>query len=152
MKYYLAYGSNMSFAQMKKRCPDAVPVGTATIKGHRLVFKYHASIEPQANCEVPVGVWKISDEDEARLDMYEGYPEYYEKRNVDVIMKTFKPRRKKRINALVYVMNGTRLPCPPALAYYHGIQDGYADFGINEIPLRKALDNSLYLYTKAGND
>lgn len=30
-KYYLAYGSNLSVAQMAQRCPDAVYVGTAVL-------------------------------------------------------------------------------------------------------------------------
>lgn len=36
-KYYLAYGSNLSMAQMAQRCPDAVYVGTAELKDYRLL-------------------------------------------------------------------------------------------------------------------
>ncbi len=32
-RYYIAYGSNLSIEQMKVRTPDAVIVGTATLKG-----------------------------------------------------------------------------------------------------------------------
>ena len=35
--YYLAYGSNLNVEQMKKRCPDAVVVGTAVLDGYRLM-------------------------------------------------------------------------------------------------------------------
>lgn len=38
-KYYLAYGSNLSVAQMAQRCPDAVYVGTAVLNDYRLLFK-----------------------------------------------------------------------------------------------------------------
>lgn len=38
-KYYLAYGSNLSMAQMAQRCPDAVYVGTAELKDYQLLFK-----------------------------------------------------------------------------------------------------------------
>ena len=38
-KYYLAYGSNLSVAQMAQRCPDAVYVGTAVLTDYRLLFK-----------------------------------------------------------------------------------------------------------------
>ena len=39
MKYYLAYGSNLSVRQMLHRCPDAVYVGTAEIPDYQLLFK-----------------------------------------------------------------------------------------------------------------
>ena len=32
MKYYLAYGSNLSVGQMLDRCPDAIYVGTSEIR------------------------------------------------------------------------------------------------------------------------
>ena len=38
-KYYLAYGSNLSIAQMVQRCPYAVYVGKATIPNYKLLFK-----------------------------------------------------------------------------------------------------------------
>lgn len=38
-KYYLAYGSNLSVAQMAQRCPDAVYVGTAVLTDYQLLFK-----------------------------------------------------------------------------------------------------------------
>lgn len=37
--YYLAYGSNLNERQMKRRCPDAIKVGTSFIDGYRLMFK-----------------------------------------------------------------------------------------------------------------
>ena len=60
MKYYLAYGSNLNKWQMKHRCPDAVPVGTVTIKDYELVFRGVATIEPKRGAEVQCGIWKIS--------------------------------------------------------------------------------------------
>ena len=146
MKYYIAYGSNLSHEQMKHRCPSATPVGTAALKGWRLVFKYHADIIPHENGEVPVGIWQISDEDESRLDKYEGYPGYYVKRNMYVMMKTLDGRHIKRINAFVYVMSSGHQIYPPEISYYHGIMDGYEDFGLNTFPLLRALDNSLMMY------
>ena len=38
-KYYIAYGSNLNFHQMKRRCPYAYFVGKTTLKGYELVFK-----------------------------------------------------------------------------------------------------------------
>ena len=64
-KYYLAYGSNLNIVQMKHRCPDAKPVGTAVIRDYELLFKgsktgAYLTIEPQKSAYVPVGVWEVT--------------------------------------------------------------------------------------------
>ena len=84
-RYYLAYGSNLDMERMGKRCPYAVVVGTAEIKGYRLLFKKsktgcYATIEQDANESVPAVVWKLSEYDELLLDRYEGCPRYYYKK------------------------------------------------------------------------
>lgn len=76
-KYYLAYGSNLNIQQMKYRCPDAKPVGTAWIHGYQLLFKgsktgSYLTIEKTEKAKVPVAVWEVSGSDECRLDIYEG--------------------------------------------------------------------------------
>lgn len=65
-KYYLAYGSNLSIAQMVQRCPNAVYVGKATIKDYQLLFKgsqsgSYLTIEKKEGASVPVLVWKITE-------------------------------------------------------------------------------------------
>ena len=65
-RFYLAYGSNLSLERMKSRCPDAVALGTAVIPGYRLLFKKsktgcYATIEQDANENVPAVVWKLSE-------------------------------------------------------------------------------------------
>ena len=74
MKYYLAYGSNLSVRQMLHRCPDAVYVGTAEITDYQLLFKgsktgNYLTIEPKPGYRVPVVVWKNSDSDERCLEI-----------------------------------------------------------------------------------
>lgn len=39
MKYYIAYGSNLSVKQMAHRCPDARIAGQAVLEGWELLFK-----------------------------------------------------------------------------------------------------------------
>lgn len=83
-KYYLAYGSNLNIQQMKYRCPDAKPVGTAWIHGYQLMFKgsktgSYLTIEKAEKSKVPVVVWDVSGSDECRLDAYEGCPTFYYK-------------------------------------------------------------------------
>lgn len=133
MKYYLAYGSNLNKRQMKYRCPDAVPVGTVTIKDYELVFRGVATIEPKAGAEVQCGIWRISAEDERHLDVYEGYPRLYVKQDFRVVVNG------KPITAMAYVMtNGIRRKYPPTTEYLMTIMEGYADFGLDDKPLTVA--------------
>ena len=80
--FCIAYGSNLDEARMKKRCPSAEVFGTSVIGGYRLLFKQsmtgaYATIEQDANCCVPVVIYRITAEDELKLDRFEGYPKYY---------------------------------------------------------------------------
>ena len=98
-KYYLAYGSNLSVAQMAQRCSDAVYVGTAMLNDYQLLFKgsqsgNYLTAEPKKGYKVPLLVWKISDRDEAWLDRYEGYPKYYYKKEFQVTVTGIKTGKK----------------------------------------------------------
>ena len=81
-KYYIAYGSNLSVGQMAYRCPDAKVIGTAVIKDYALLFKGCATIEQRKGKKVPVLIWEISPSDEKSLDRYEGYPNFYYKKDL----------------------------------------------------------------------
>ena len=84
---YVAYGSNLSVEQMAIRCPDATIIGTGKIRDYKLVFRFHADIEKSKGSYVPVLVWKISEVDEKRLDIYEGVSSgYYHQEEVKVLM------------------------------------------------------------------
>lgn len=138
---YIAYGSNMNLKQMAYRCPNSYVVGNGKLKGYRLVFNVHADIikTDNENDFVPVVVWNISDSDWARLDMYEGYPSYYVKETVNVILDNGKIEK-----AIVYVMAENRKGiCPPAQSYFDGIYKGYIENGIDVEYLYEALEHSL---------
>ena len=88
-RYYLAYGSNLNIRQMALRCPTAKPVGTAVIKDYELLFKgsktgAYLTIEPKSGAEVPVAVWAVEPADEKRLDVYEGFPTFYYKTELEL--------------------------------------------------------------------
>ena len=79
---YFAYGSNLHHFQMKKRCKDSIFLKKFNLKNFRLTFrsKYRAAdIEPKKNSIVPGGLFKISKNDEKKLDVYEDYPNLYKK-------------------------------------------------------------------------
>ena len=148
-KYYLAYGSNLSMAQMAGRCPDAVYVGTAEIADYQLLFKgsqtgSYLTVEPKTGKKVPVLVWRISDRDERNLDRYEGCPEFYYKREITVEMKSLTdgiPLGK--IDALIYIMHEERSLGCPTLRYYEVCLEGYIRFGFPRGILEQALKDSV---------
>ena len=125
-KYYIAYGSNLSVKQMAHRCPDARIAGQAVLEGWELLFKGCATIEPNKEKNTPVLVWEISEEDEKRLDCYEGYPHYYRKEDltVEVVSEGAEP---KTVTAMVYIMENDFGERAPSSYYYRVLYDGYKD-------------------------
>lgn len=131
MKYYIAYGSNLNMSQMALRCPDATPVTSALLTDMTMVFRGNArgcgvaTVERKVGSDVPVGIWKISAEDEKSLDRYEGYPYLYLKKYVKVHVDG------KEVSALIYIMTPGRTKVAPSSSYYETIKQGYRDFGFD---------------------
>lgn len=142
MKYYVAYGSNLSVDQMAHRCPDATIVGTGVLKDWELVFRVHATIEPHQGSSVPVLVWAISERDEARLDRYEGYPRYYVKKYLSVPVQC--PSGRRNVRGMVYIMVDGNPVTPPSDGYYGIIEEGYERFNFDRRILRRSLDEAIY--------
>ena len=138
---YIAYGSNMAQDQMAYRCPDAMLIGTGTITRARLEFHLHATVEKTDNEQdtVPVAVWEISEEDEQRLDAYEGYPSYYTKETATVHLADG-----TETEGMIYLMKLIR-NLPPQPHYYEGIENAYRTLGLEkeiETVLKPALERS----------
>lgn len=145
-KYYLAYGSNLNVEQMKCRCPSATIVGTAIINDYELLFKgsktgSYLTIEKCEGEYVPVGVWKVTEEDEFYLDRYEGYPNFYYKTEKEVIVKTT-DGKKLKVKAFVYIMHEDRLLGKPSPVYVRCCLKGYHNFGFDSKHILKALNKS----------
>lgn len=146
-KYYLAYGSNLNVQQMKYRCPDAKPVGTAWIHGYQLLFKgsktgSYLTIEKAENSAVPIAVWEVSEADERRLDAYEGFPTFYYKTEMKLPMELLKNGKTKTLTAFVYIMHENRPLGIPSSSYVRTCVQGYRDFGFDLKYLRLAFDIS----------
>lgn len=140
-KYYIAYGSNMDFEQMAYRCPYAEYVGTSVVEGYELLFKgsktgSYATIEENADCKVPVLVWKITESDEENLDRYEGFPMFYYKKNLMVTVEG------RTVEAMVYIMGEERCLGKPTDHYYRVLQKAYRKFGFDNCILKTALQKS----------
>jgi len=147
--YCIAYGSNLDEARMKKRCPTAEPFGTSVIHGYRLLFKQsktgaYATIEQDANCSVPVLIYKMTVEDELKLDRFEGYPKYYYKREFLLPVWGFNGRKKKlRRNCIAYIMHEYRLLDEPDDDYFGLLESGYGRWGFDKNILVKAMEDSI---------
>lgn len=111
--------------QMRYRCPGAVPLGTAELEGYRLLFKgsktgSYLTIEKADGYRVPVGVWSVTEDDEKRLDCFEGYPHFYYKTELDITYAGIKTVRKHRCRAFsVHHARGAPARNPLIRLYEH---------------------------------
>lgn len=71
--FYFAYGSNMHRAAMKRRCPGAVAIGLATLKGYRFFVGIDGwgSVATRAGDFVHGVLWRLTPRDVAALHAYE---------------------------------------------------------------------------------
>lgn len=149
-KYYLAYGSNLNLGQMLVRCPNAKVVGISEIPNYRLLFKgsktgAYLTIEPCKGESVPVAIWQVTKEDEQALDHYEGYPNFYYKKELKVQKIGFQSRNEE-INAFVYIMHEERQLGIPSKRYVKVCLEGYKAFSFNKQKLNDAYILSLENY------
>lgn len=134
---YFAYGSNLHKKQMKNRCPDAVPLTKAKLKGYQLEFNNVADIVKKYGGVTWGAIYKVSLEDIKSLDGYEGYPRIYTKINVEV-----EDEQGSVYQAFAYVMNNKGLS-KPCESYYKIIEEGYRNWQLPLKCLKEALIRSL---------
>lgn len=130
---YAAYGSNINLEQMAYRCPNSTVAGTAMLKGYELQFRHHATVEQNADAEVPVLLWELDSQDERFLDKYEGWPKYYRKESITLELNG------ESVEAMIYIMNGDRPLESPTAQYYDIIKQGYRENGLDTSYLETAL-------------
>ena len=118
MHRYFAYGSNLSVAQMARRCPDAVDPRPATLAEHDWLINERgvATVEPFDGGEVHGILWRISDADLASLDRAEGVPVRYRRDRMRVSTND------GPVDAWVYVDHRV-VPGAPREGYLEGIID-----------------------------
>ena len=133
MKYF-SYGMNTNPAQMSRRCPQAVSLGAAVLPGFRFEFKSFATVVADYQADTVGVVWEISDDCEDALDVLEGYPVYYTKQMVTVLIDGT-PH-----TAMTYLMYPDEQLALPSNSYYNMVADGYEDHGIALDQLNEAID------------
>ncbi len=144
IKYYIAYGSNLNITQMRHRCPGALVVGTGYINDYQLLFKgsktgSYLTIEKAEGCKVPVAIWKVNEEHEKALDRYEGYPDFYYKKEIEIDFISIKRKLPHHSKAFVYIMHEDRKLGIPSSYYMQTCLEGYDRFGFDKRYLLKAF-------------
>lgn len=117
MTFYFAYGSNMSRASMRARCPTARAAGTATLAGHRLIITSdgYASVVPEPGGAAHGLLWRLTPRDVAALNAYESLDTgLYRTVTLPVRAGT------RQVAAMVYVAR-TRTPGLPRPGYLEAV-------------------------------
>ena len=132
---YFAYGSNMCIRQMNERCPNNSKIGIGQLSGYRWIIstRGYANVVKSSNDDVWGVIFKISIQDEAKLDGYEGVStKCYLKENLDILID----RRIK--NCLTYVDPITEIGIP-SYTYSNTINEGILDSKLPEEYVEKYL-------------
>ena len=143
MSLYVAYGSNLNVQQMSYRCPGATIAFTGYLINWKLLYRgshtgSYATVKRQKGSRVPVAVWNIDNKNEKALDLYEGYPRFYRKKNVFVQLKN--GTRKK---AMIYLLPDSATVGKPSNRYVETVLQGYKDMGFDTDYLYDSLDYNL---------
>ncbi len=133
-RLYFAYGSNLSLAQMRERCPWSTPVAPFVLEHQRLEFVGErtrrwgrggvATVIPQAGGCVHGALYHLSADDEARLDGFEGVSRGQYRKDVTLLRYENEP-------VLLYIAAGTALQAnPPNAKYLDVLRQGYNDWNL----------------------
>lgn len=142
-KLYIAYGSNLHKEQMAMRCPGAKVVCTGIVEDYKLVYRgsktgAYATIIPCKGEYVPVAVWRINEAHERSLDLYEGFPTFYYKKNLEVVIEPCADR----VEAMAYIMFDAAKAGKPSMSYLETCAQGYLDQGLDMIKLEESIINN----------
>ena len=102
----------------------------------------YLTIEPKEGSKVPVAVWELTTRDELALDRYEGYPNFYYKKDMKVKMKGIKTGKERIRDAFVYIMHEDRPLGIPSLHYVDTCIEGYTVFGFDKSLITTAIIKS----------
>jgi gamma-glutamylcyclotransferase (GGCT)/AIG2-like uncharacterized protein YtfP len=126
MQYYFAYGSNMNFEQMKKRCSNARFLKRAYLEGYKFVYDGYSNSRNSAVANVVEekseivwgGLFEVTNDDIKNLDTYEGYPNNY-----DRVVLEIKDGKGNNYKAMVY-LRGPREVGKPSDEYRKIVLEG----------------------------
>lgn len=142
-KIYIAYGCNLDREGMLFRCPDSEFIDSGYLLNYELIFKGCASIREKKGSRVPVAIYRISENDEKYLDNMEGYPSYYDKKEVEV-----ESINKENFKGMVYIMNDCYPEDVPYIGYFNGIKQSYRELNFDLTILVNAYKNAKRSYKR----
>lgn len=127
MELYFAYGSNLSEAQMVRRCPSARPAEPARLLRHELFFSGHstnwnggvADLRPADEHSVFGLVYSLEVDDLALLDRFEGT---YRRKRIGVMAA-------QELQAWIYVRKQDYPPTLPSAEYLAIMAHAYGRLG-----------------------
>ena len=85
----------------------------------------------------------MTETDEAALDRYEGFPDFYYKREMKVRYKGVRSGKYRTVTAFGYIMHEDRPIGVPSNYYMRTCLKGYDTFGFDESVLLDAYDRCL---------
>lgn len=130
---YFAYGMNTNRLGMAQRCPQARPLGMATLPGWRFRFAGPADIVRDPNSEVHGVLWDISQHCLNSLDTLEGYPHFYNRQWAMVKYNGV------ATTAMTYFMQPGAKDQPPSPGYLDCVVEGYRNFGVDPQQIHQSL-------------
>jgi gamma-glutamylcyclotransferase (GGCT)/AIG2-like uncharacterized protein YtfP len=146
---YGAYGANTNLESMRQRCPDSTPYhgwsqideSRALLINHELVFNRYADVRPKSGTGVELAIWEVSPEDLTDLDMFEGYPSFYGRKQVQVRLASGRP-----LSVWIYYMQDDQNLAAPSAGYVNMLREGYRDFGMDAGQIDRALAQITRIY------
>lgn len=122
---YFAYGSNIDKVQMQKRCPGSELIGNGIIDGYRFIInkRGYATLMSTEKDFVPGVVWRLSEDDEHSLDLYEGY----KKGIYDKCFRKVRASDGQEFFCLLYIDHCNQVLGPPNQGYMEKIIKGARD-------------------------
>jgi len=124
----------MNLRQMKERCPNAHFLTKAKLYGYKFVYDGYSSFRKGAvanivefkNSIVEGAVFEVDDECIKNLDRFEGYPNFYQKKEVEVHGEDG-----KLYKALVYLRKPLQVG-QPSNKYREIVLQGALDCGLSQ--------------------
>ena len=133
--YYLAYGMNTNLGGMSRRCPKAESMGKVVLQDYILAFRGCCDIIHAPGQRMECALWNITSECEAALDILEGYPNFYGKKEVKVKYKN------RTIRAMIYFMQDRDLLDFPSESYLQMVSKGYRQHNMDITQIERALSD-----------
>jgi gamma-glutamylcyclotransferase (GGCT)/AIG2-like uncharacterized protein YtfP len=138
--HYFAYGSNLSHAQMKRRCPSSVFVDIARLDNYKLIFcgfserwnSAGANIIPHESSVVWGALYSLNEADQLMLDSIEADQVPTAEQQYLRFTSSVTTRAGKKIQAGVYYSTVTTPLENPGDAYLSAMRDGIADCNLKK--------------------